>query len=87
MNNIFVDTWAWYALADKTDINHHIVAKETEKLLDDNYTFTTTNYVLYETLTLVRYKMNHALTLKLWDLILELEKTNLLTIIRVSETQ
>jgi predicted nucleic acid-binding protein len=34
MNHIFVDTWAWYALADKTDISHHLVAKETEKLLD-----------------------------------------------------
>lgn len=26
MNHIFVDTWAWYALADKTDISHHLVA-------------------------------------------------------------
>lgn len=87
MNNIFVDTWAWYALADKTDISHHLVATETEKLLDADYRFTTTNYVLYETLTLVRYKMSHALTMKLWNSIQSLEKTGLLTIIRINEKQ
>lgn len=51
------------------------------------YTFVTTNYVLYETLTLVRYKMSHALTMKLWDSIQALEKTSLLTIIRINEKQ
>lgn len=59
MNRIFVDTWAWYALVDTRD-HHHLVAQlANEALLDQEYTFVTTNFVLAETLTLIRYNIGH----------------------------
>jgi len=60
MNKIFVDTWAWYALADMSDHDHIVAQLANEALLDQAYTFVTTNFVLAETLTLIRYKIGHA---------------------------
>lgn len=52
-------------LADTRD-HHHLVAQlANEELLDQAYSFITTNLVLAETLTLLRYNISHAAAVQL----------------------
>src|SRR5262245_13356488 len=48
---IFIDTWAWIALADRSD-QHHIAAKAQHKKLQRHHRrYVTTDFVLGETIT------------------------------------
>jgi len=78
-----VDTWAWYALVDKRDSDHAIAEKTNQRLLDEGYIFVTTNYVLSETVTLMRYKLNHAVTVKFWHMIQLLVNSSLVELVRI----
>lgn len=85
MNRIFVDTWAWYALADTQD-HHHIVAQlANEELLDQEYTFVTTNFVLAETLTLMRYNIGHAAAVQFRRQLQQLVAAELIEYIYIDE--
>ncbi len=52
---VFVDTGAWIALATKRDINHPAATAFYEKLSQSRARLLTTNYVLAETYTRLRY--------------------------------
>lgn len=56
MNGIFVDTGAWYALVDSDDADHTTAA---EFLAANTIPLITTNFVLSETITLIRYRIGH----------------------------
>lgn len=84
---IFVDTWAWYALADAKDHDHLLAAATNADLLDKGYTFVTTNFVLHESVTLIRYKMHHATAVAFWKNIQQFSASGLVEIVRVSATQ
>jgi predicted nucleic acid-binding protein len=45
---IFVDTWAWIALADETDQYHAAATKQHRKLLKNRRRYVTSDYVLTE---------------------------------------
>ena len=38
VTRVFVDTWAWYALADAADIDHDLARVANEQLLGDETT-------------------------------------------------
>ena len=57
-SDIFVDTSAWFALADRSDQHHKEAVKVYSKLLSD-YNLTTTNLVVAETYILIRRAMGH----------------------------
>jgi predicted nucleic acid-binding protein len=48
---IFVDTWAWIALADKSDSYHRKAKAEHKKLRRAKQRYVTTDYVLGEAIT------------------------------------
>ena len=54
MNRILVDTGAWYALADRRDPDHRPVL---EAFQDHRRYLLTSNYILDETVTLVRFRL------------------------------
>lgn len=83
MNAIFVDTWAWYALIDTAESDHLIAQLANEELVDAHYTFITTNFVIDETLTLIRYHLDHATAVRFWELLQELIESGLVTYIRI----
>jgi predicted nucleic acid-binding protein len=87
MNRIFVDTWAWYALADRQDPDHKAAQQANERLLDQGYVFVTTNFVLAETLTLIRYHVHHAAAVRFRNTLHQLSAAGLVEYVRVSETQ
>jgi len=59
--SVFVDTSAFYALADRTDLRHssakRFVELNTELLV-------TSNLVIHETITLIRTRLGHAAAVK-----------------------
>lgn len=59
---LFVDTSAFIALADKTDQNHQTASKFFVQLKSCDHLHTS-NYVLDETITRLRFTMGHAAAL------------------------
>ncbi len=54
---VFVDTSAWYALADTGDAHHQEAARCLRRLLKERRTLLTTNHVAAETYTLLRVRL------------------------------
>ncbi|MBI3986632.1 MAG: PIN domain-containing protein [Lentisphaerae bacterium] len=53
----FVDTSAFYAVLDRNDRHHAAARVEWEKLLIDDTAFTTSGFVLVETLALIQHRL------------------------------
>ncbi len=58
-DTLFVDTGAWYALADSSDKYHKDASILFPKLLKKLHHLTTTNLVIAETYTLIRRSIGH----------------------------
>ena len=82
---IFVDTWAWYALTDRSDTDHKTAETVNARLINQGHTFVTTNFVMSESLTLIRYKMHHDIAVQFWETIQQLDKSELVEIVRVNQ--
>lgn len=59
---ILVDTSAWFALLNKRDASHETLSRFFEK--EKHYRYITTNYIIDETITLVRTKLGHNVALE-----------------------
>lgn len=59
INTIFVDTGAWFALADRTDQHHKGAVKKYPALLKQYPHLTTTNLVVSETYILIRRALGY----------------------------
>ncbi len=64
MNRVFVDTGAWYALTDRRDPDHEPVVAA---LREHRGRLLTSNFVLDETLTLVRYRLGWTISHRLGE--------------------
>jgi len=64
LNKLFVDTGAWYALTDRRDPDHTAVAAAMREHRDR---LLTSNFVLDETLTLVRYRLGWTVAQRLGE--------------------
>ena len=82
---VFVDTWAWYALADRSNRDHDLARSINNQLLDESCTFVTTNYVLDETITLIRYRVGHAAAVRFWHMFHESIGLGQIEFVRVDE--
>ena len=85
MNQAFVDTWAWVALVDKKDGDHERAKSTNKKLLDQGYIFVTSNFVFSETVTSLRYRVNHAAAIKFRQLLNELVDGGLVKLLRITD--
>ena len=72
---IFVDTGAWIALTDKSD-HYHLEANQIYAALKQrNPRFVTTDYIIDETVTRLRYDANHQVAVTFLDSINRSEET------------
>ncbi len=85
MNGVFVDTWAWYALADAADSDHARARTANELLLDEGVAYVTTNLVFAEALTLMRYRLHHPAALRFGRTVRQSAEAGLVQIVRVDE--
>lgn len=83
---IFVDTSAWIALADKSDQNHHRAQTYYEQQIKPHsIQLLTSDYVLDETLTLIRYHMGLIYARTFWQSVQQAQDHGSLSISRVTE--
>ena len=77
---VFVDTGGWIAMAVKRDRYHKKAATYYRKLSKDKVRLVTSNYVLAETYTRIRYDDGHAKALQFNALIQEATKAGRLNL-------
>ncbi len=69
MSSVFVDTGGWIALLVSRDLYHKKAVSYYTGLSQQNVLLMTTNYVLMETYTRIRYDDGHAKALQFHDVI------------------
>ncbi len=79
----FVDTGAWIALSDRKDQNHSAALGVYGRLKQQRERLVTTDYVVDETITRLRYDLSHSAASQFIDLIEQVEKTGALTVMRI----
>jgi hypothetical protein len=85
MSKVFIDTWAWYALADATDADHVWAQAVNDRLLNEGDIFLTTNFVLDEAITLIRYHLHHAAAVRFHQMVRQMAEGGLVEVVRITE--
>ena len=80
---IFVDSGAWIALLDRRDQYHIDAVAIYNDLMQQNTQLLTTNYVIDETVTWLRYRVNHTIAVQFLDLIENSRATGVLTLVAI----
>lgn len=84
MKRLFVDTGAWYALADRNDPDHQRVA---EFLKTQTLWLVTTNFVFDESVTLIRYRLGFTAAKTFGEQLLRASVANVLAVTRQDEAK
>ena len=63
---LFVDTAGWMAMADEADAMHESSRRARDALLRDGGILVSTDYVMDETLTLIRVRLGLSAAVKWW---------------------
>lgn len=82
MKRVFVDTSAWYALADRKDPDHASVARVLGRW---SGRLVTSNFVLDESVTLIRYRLGLAAARTFGETLLDGSAARLVSITRADE--
>ena len=82
---LFVDTWGWCAISNSEEAWHQQAKQIIESLLESGSHLITTNFVLDETYTLVRFRVNHQASVELHQKIERLSSGRLLKVIQISQ--
>ena len=83
---IFVDSGAWIALLNQKDQYHDDAVVIYSGLKQQKARLLTTDYVIDETATWLKYRANHQVAVQFLDLIESVEKTGVLTIAEIDKT-
>jgi predicted nucleic acid-binding protein len=67
LKTVFVDTGAWMAMADADDPVHAATRRKRDELLRGGSLFVSSDYVLDETLTLIRMRLGIDAASKWWS--------------------
>jgi len=82
---IFVDTGALIALSDRKDQYHSNAIEIYTRLKLQKERLLLTDYVIDETVTRLRYDLNHQTAINFLDFIERVEKTGVITIEKINE--
>lgn len=82
---VFVDTSAWYAVAVEDDKYHEPATRHFGNLLSHRTPLLTSDYVLDETLTRIRYDLGHAAAVAFWERLVAAQHRGQLQILTVGD--
>ncbi len=82
---IFVDTWAWLAIANGNDSFHESAKKCLDDIYSTNKKMVTSDYVLDEVITSLFSKTSHASSIRFVETVLKGAEKGELTIERIDE--
>ena len=85
MSKLFFDTWGWVAIASKNDACHSKVTSFYKSFLMSGGQPVTTDYILAETITLLRSKTSRDDIIVFIDTLLEAEKKKRIIIEIINE--
>ncbi len=85
MNRVFIDTSAWIALMVANDHHHEKAALCFSELIRVAASFITTEYILDETITRIKYDVSHRKALKFLDVIKRAEESGHLSLHRIDD--
>jgi len=85
--DVFVDTRAWYALADAWDADHDAAQSANEHLLAEGHGFVTTSSVLDNVVMLIRSHIHRGAVVRFWHTLQQLVDGHLLELLRVTDSQ
>lgn len=68
---LFVDTSAWLALNDRNDQYHNKAAAKSSEIKKQRIELITSEYILDESITLIRYRVSHQAAVIFGDSLLE----------------
>ena len=83
---IFVDSGAWIALLDPRDQHHNAAIVVYERLILRKAPIVTTDYVIDETITRLRYDSSHSVAVSFFDFVSRIEQQGLLTIVSINNS-
>ena len=81
-SGMFVDTSAFYALEDVSDYNHRKATEVRDEIRNKKIKLFTSNFVLDETLTLIRIKLGHNATVNFGR---DIQKSKIISAVHVTE--
>lgn len=85
MKKLFVDTGAWLALNNNKDKYHIIAVKANKDFLDNGYFYVSSDYILDETYTLLRYDVGHKRAVEFGGEIKSLQKMGKIRIVHINQ--
>ena len=77
---VFVDASAWIALFHQKDAYHLSAWRVYERLLDEGKGFLTTNWVAYETITVLKNRASYDAAKTLWNILQDPELSQVISI-------
>ena len=80
---IFVDSGAWIALSHPKDQYHSDAVAIYNDLVHQDVQLLTTDYVIDETVTRLRYDFNHSGAVEFFDFIESIKNTGILTVVEI----
>jgi predicted nucleic acid-binding protein len=81
---LFVDTWEWCAISNTKEALHQQAKQTMESLMDSGDRLITTNFVLDETYSLVRFRIHHQASVELHERIEQLIAGRLLKVVHIT---
>lgn len=85
MREIFIDTWAWCALANKRDSGHVAAERANRDLVNEGYVYITSNFVLDESYTLIRSRVGYKVAVEFGKKIKKLIDLGTLKIVTIGK--
>ena len=83
---IFVDSGAWIALLDRRDQYHSEAVAIYNDLVQQDAQLLTTDYVIDETVTRLRYDFSHSGAVEFFDFIESIKNRGILTVTEIDST-
>ena len=80
---IFVDSGAWIGLLNPKDQHYNVAVTIYNRLKNQRVAIVTTDYVIDETITRLRYDVSHLAAVKFLDFINRVEEQNVLTVVSI----